>query len=121
MGLVKEPKEIDFTIHSESWTEEELSDFRKLMADQKAKLNKAATKKEKKPEIEVIRHSLAHVMALALNRLYKKVQFGIGPETETGNTTRAGECRSRRWGRPVFQAGHGRRRRGQRAGRTWRR
>jgi len=53
MGLVKEPKEIDFTIHSESWTEEELSDFRKLMADQKAKLNKAATKKEKKPDVNV--------------------------------------------------------------------
>ena len=45
---------------------------------------KKIVKKEKKPEIEVIRHSLAHVMALALNRLYKKVQFGIGPETETG-------------------------------------
>lgn len=53
MGLFKEPKEIDFTIHSESWTEEELSDFRKLMAEQKAKRNKAATKKEKKPDVNV--------------------------------------------------------------------
>jgi len=41
-------------------------------------------KKETKPKIEIIRHSLAHVMALALQRIYKKVQYGIGPDTENG-------------------------------------
>jgi hypothetical protein len=37
MGLIKEPKNIDFTIQSEPWTEEELADFRKLMKELKAK------------------------------------------------------------------------------------
>jgi hypothetical protein len=37
MGLIKEPKDIDFTIQSEPWTEEELSDFRKLMNELKSK------------------------------------------------------------------------------------
>jgi hypothetical protein len=31
MGLIREPKNVDFTVKSEPWTEEELSDFRKLM------------------------------------------------------------------------------------------
>lgn len=37
MGLIKEPKEIDFTVQSEPWTEEELIDFRKLMNELKSK------------------------------------------------------------------------------------
>jgi hypothetical protein len=37
MGLIKEPKNVDFTVQSEPWTEEELKDFRKLMGDLKAK------------------------------------------------------------------------------------
>jgi hypothetical protein len=37
MGLIREPKNIDFTVESISWTEEELSDFRVLMAKFKAK------------------------------------------------------------------------------------
>jgi threonyl-tRNA synthetase len=41
-------------------------------------------KVEKKPGVGIIRHSLAHVMALALQRIYKKVQYGIGPDTENG-------------------------------------
>lgn len=41
MGLIKEPKNVDFTVQSEPWTEEELKDFRKLMQELKAKnLNK---------------------------------------------------------------------------------
>lgn len=47
-------------------------------------VKKKETKVKKGSNISVIRHSLAHVMALALTRLYKKVQFGVGPETETG-------------------------------------
>lgn len=39
MGLVKEPKEIDFLIQSEPWSESELADFRKIISQQKL-LNK---------------------------------------------------------------------------------
>ncbi len=35
MGLIKEPKNIDFTVKSKPWTSEELKDFRKLMAELK--------------------------------------------------------------------------------------
>ena len=37
MGLIKEPKNIDFTVQSKPWTENELRDFRKLMTALKAK------------------------------------------------------------------------------------
>ena len=37
MGLIKEPKDVDFIIKSEPWTDKELEDFRKLMKEQKAK------------------------------------------------------------------------------------
>ena len=37
MGLIKEPKHIDFSTKSEPWTEQELSDFRKLMQEIKRK------------------------------------------------------------------------------------
>ena len=37
MRLIKEPKNVDFTVQSEPWTEEELKDFRKLMQELKAK------------------------------------------------------------------------------------
>ena len=40
MGLIKEPKNVDFTVQSEPWTEEELKDFRKLMSELKAKTAK---------------------------------------------------------------------------------
>jgi len=39
MGLIKEPKDVDFTVKSEPWTEEELADFRKLMEEIKGKKN----------------------------------------------------------------------------------
>jgi len=35
-------------------------------------------------EIEIIRHSMAHVMAYAVQELYKDVKFGIGPAIEKG-------------------------------------
>lgn len=35
-------------------------------------------------KIEIIRHSLAHIMALAVSELYTKVKFGIGPAIENG-------------------------------------
>ena len=37
MGLIREPKNVDFTVQSKPWTEEELRDFRKLMNELKAK------------------------------------------------------------------------------------
>lgn len=37
MGLIKEPKNVDFSMKSEPWTEEELAEFRKLMQKIKAK------------------------------------------------------------------------------------
>lgn len=37
MGLIREPKNVDFTKQSKPWTEEELRDFRKLMAKLKSR------------------------------------------------------------------------------------
>ena len=37
MGLIREPKNVDFTVQSMPWTEEELLDFRELMLKLKAK------------------------------------------------------------------------------------
>ena len=37
MGLIKEPINVDFTVQSEPWTEEELKDFRKIMKELKEK------------------------------------------------------------------------------------
>lgn len=40
MGLIKEPKNVDFSVQSDPWTEEELKDFRSLMNALKAKNTK---------------------------------------------------------------------------------
>ncbi len=40
--------------------------------------------KTKGLKIEKIRHSLAHILAYAVQRLYPKVKFGIGPAIENG-------------------------------------
>ena len=40
MGIIKEPKDVDFTVQSEPWTEEELKDFREIMKELKAKNSK---------------------------------------------------------------------------------
>jgi hypothetical protein len=37
MGLIKEPKDVDLSTKSEPWSEQELSDFRKIMQDIKNK------------------------------------------------------------------------------------
>ncbi len=34
--------------------------------------------------LEILRHSTAHIMALAVGRLYGSVRFGIGPAIEDG-------------------------------------
>jgi hypothetical protein len=38
MGLIKEPKNVDFSTQSKPWTEKELADFRILMKKIKAKM-----------------------------------------------------------------------------------
>ena len=37
MGLIKEPREVDFSTKSEPWTEKELTDFRQIMQSIKDK------------------------------------------------------------------------------------
>lgn len=44
MGLIKEPKNVNFSARSEAWSEEELADFRQLMQKLKAK-NAAGAKR----------------------------------------------------------------------------
>jgi len=44
MGLIKEPKDVDLSTKSEPWTEQELSDFRKIMESIKAKNAKRKAK-----------------------------------------------------------------------------
>jgi hypothetical protein len=44
MGLIREPKNVDFTVKSEPWTDQELRDFRKLMNEIKAKNSKPKVK-----------------------------------------------------------------------------
>ncbi len=40
MGLIREPKNVDFIIKSEPWTEKELEEFRKIMKAQKERKKK---------------------------------------------------------------------------------
>lgn len=47
MGLIREPKNVDFTVNSKPWTEKELQDFRKIMTELKAKSRKTIRKKTK--------------------------------------------------------------------------
>lgn len=54
MGLIREPKNVDFTLQSEPWTEEELTDFRKIMKEMKEKNSKRKfhpSKSKKKVEV----------------------------------------------------------------------
>jgi threonyl-tRNA synthetase len=36
------------------------------------------------PKIEIIRHSLAHILATVVQKLYPGTKFGIGPSIENG-------------------------------------
>jgi hypothetical protein len=55
MGLIKEPKDIDLSTKSEPWTEQELSDFRKMMQEIKAK---NAKRKEKHLQVNSKKQSV---------------------------------------------------------------
>jgi hypothetical protein len=60
-GLIREPKDVDFTVESKPWTEQELVDFRKLMKELKAK---------KKPAIKTSGRSK---LSATVNRKKKQV------------------------------------------------
>ena len=50
MGLIREPKNVDFIIKSEPWTTEELKQFREIMKQQRERqkaMKLRATKKRK--------------------------------------------------------------------------
>ncbi|HEX3081670.1 MAG TPA: threonine--tRNA ligase, partial [Candidatus Saccharimonadia bacterium] len=42
------------------------------------------SKNEQEQDVMAMRHSMAHIMATALQELYPKVKFGIGPAIENG-------------------------------------
>ncbi len=49
MAFIKEPKNIDLTIKSEPWTDEELVEFRKLIKKQKQKSARRKMRLTSKP------------------------------------------------------------------------
>lgn len=53
MGIIREPKNVDLSTKSEPWSEQDLSDFRKIMQDIKAK----NAKRKKKANLLVNRNS----------------------------------------------------------------
>ena len=44
MGLIKEPREVDFMINSKPWSDEELAEFREIMKRKKKKLHNKTSK-----------------------------------------------------------------------------
>ena len=44
MGLIREPKNVDFIVKSEPWTKDELSQFRLIMKKQKERRTKLKTR-----------------------------------------------------------------------------
>jgi hypothetical protein len=47
MGLIREPKNVDFTFLDKPWTEEEKKEFSTFIRQRKMKRNKAAAKPKK--------------------------------------------------------------------------
>jgi threonyl-tRNA synthetase len=41
-------------------------------------------KSKEEKDLEIKRHSLAHIMAFALKRTYKNISYGVGPSNESG-------------------------------------
>jgi molybdate-binding protein len=48
MGLIREPKDVDFIIKSEQWTKEELKQFREIMKRQRERREKLKLRLKKK-------------------------------------------------------------------------
>ena len=71
MGLIKEPKNVDFSTKSEPWTEQELVDLRKIMQNIKAKnakrkertLRLRAKKKQLFWQARTAKHDVAAMLA----------------------------------------------------------
>ena len=55
MGLIKEPKEVDFIIQSEPWTEKELADFRDMMKKEKSRQGKKSHSAKKKKQAQIFK------------------------------------------------------------------
>jgi len=56
MKLAKEPKEIDFVIKSEPWTEKDLADFSSLIKEIKSKNKRKKTPNTGKPNKQTPNH-----------------------------------------------------------------
>ncbi len=56
MKLAKEPKEIDFVIKSEPWTEKDLADFSSLIKEIKSKNKRKKTSNAEKPNKQTPNH-----------------------------------------------------------------
>ena len=52
MGLIREPKNVDFIIKSEPWTSEELKKFREVMKQQKEKRAKLKVRSTTKKRVK---------------------------------------------------------------------
>ncbi len=52
MGLIREPKNVDFIIKSEPWTNEELKKFREIMKQQREKRTKLKARLTTKKRIK---------------------------------------------------------------------
>ena len=53
MGLIREPKDVDFTIKSEPWTKEELKLFRDIMKQQRGNRSKLKLRTTKKSRAKI--------------------------------------------------------------------
>jgi plasmid stabilization system protein ParE len=53
MGLIREPKDIDFSKKSTAWTEKELSDFREIMQELKKKNKERSQKRSRKVHAKI--------------------------------------------------------------------
>jgi len=60
MGLIKEPTEIDFTVLSKVWTEEEENEFSELIRTQKAERSKPKIRLPRKSKKIVYDTSIYH-------------------------------------------------------------
>jgi hypothetical protein len=58
MGLIKEPRDVDFSMKSEPWTEQELKEFseiiRKSKAAYQAREKRRARPKKEKPATDMV-------------------------------------------------------------------
>ena len=59
MGLIREPKNVDFIIKSKPWTKEELKQFREIMRQRKEKRSKLKSRvsaKKHERQTKAIKH-----------------------------------------------------------------